>query len=275
LVRARPRKAVADVLADGAREQHGLLAHEANLRTQVDEVHRPHVSAAEAHAAALDVVEPEEERHGRGFAATRLADEGHRLARLDAQSQSIVDGAVRPARVRKRDGVELDGAVRLCRRLGAASGGHFVGAVGLVRRRVLPRPVDDFKDASTLALRELERGEARQSLQERQAAKQDTKERRHDLAARDALFAIRRLHIVPNDTVVAALVQLHVAPDQVRPVPQAERPRAVEHHGHGAAVDAVGHRQINRPLRRVLGARGKFGVHAPLRAKRGDSPYVC
>ena len=89
----RARVAVADVLADGRVEERRVLGHDADGVPQVADVVVPDVAAADGHAAAVDVVEAEEEPQERRLAAARRAHDGHGLARFDLEGQAVDDFA--------------------------------------------------------------------------------------------------------------------------------------------------------------------------------------
>jgi ATP-binding cassette, subfamily B, heavy metal transporter len=65
---ARFPAAIADVVADGVVEQHGVLRHDADGGAQARLRHGPDVLAVDQHAAAGDVVEAEQDARDGGFA---------------------------------------------------------------------------------------------------------------------------------------------------------------------------------------------------------------
>jgi hypothetical protein len=76
---------VAQVLADGRVEQHGLLQHHPDLAAQRGQVDAADVMAVDRDVAPHDVVMPAEQADHGGLAAAAAPDEGDQLARLDRQ----------------------------------------------------------------------------------------------------------------------------------------------------------------------------------------------
>jgi len=270
---ARARAAVGDVVGDGAAEEHGLLGDEADLRAERGDVPGPRVDAVDEERAAVDVVEAEQQGHGRGLAAARRAHQRAGLARVDGQGQAGVDGPVRARRVRERHSGERDGAAgdgaRGRRRLPGL--GFRVRRVGLGRDLGV---VDDLEDLARLGRRERERGDAGERLEQREAPEQHAQKRRHDVAARDAVVGRLADVAVLHDPVVALVAVRHVRPDEVRPVPEPERPRAVEDGRDQRAVEARGHGGA-QGLLGGLGALGAVLVGLDLlRAERRDGADV-
>ena len=77
--------APAQVLLDGAGEQHVLLEHHGHLLPQGLHVVVPHVHAAHQHPALGGVVQPGDELHQGGLGGAGAAQDAHGLAGLDVQ----------------------------------------------------------------------------------------------------------------------------------------------------------------------------------------------
>ena len=118
--------AVADVVADGVVEQHGVLRHHADGGAQGFLRHVAHVLAVDQDAAAGHVVEAEQQPRDRGLAGARGADDRHRLAGRHLEGHALEDRACRL--VGEADVLEADA----CRR---------------DRKRPGVRPVDDLRRA--------------------------------------------------------------------------------------------------------------------------------
>src|SRR5207247_4707995 len=96
----------ADVPADGAREQHGLLHHYADLPSQGGQLDVAHVVAIDQHLATAHVVEARDQVGDGGLARAGGADEGDGLPGFDLEAHVLDD---RPARViRAADVFERD-----------------------------------------------------------------------------------------------------------------------------------------------------------------------
>ena len=80
--------AVRDVLAYRRREQHRLLADDAELRAQPARVERAHVASVDAHGAAAWVVEPLQQLDDGALAAAAGADQRDGEARLDGEGEA-------------------------------------------------------------------------------------------------------------------------------------------------------------------------------------------
>ena len=103
--------AVADVLADGALEQPGVLQHHAHHGAKVVAFELAHVVPADADGAGINVVEAHEQLHHGGLAGTGGAHDGHRLPRAHLRREI---GDHRLARlVAEAHLVELDAAINL------------------------------------------------------------------------------------------------------------------------------------------------------------------
>ena len=129
---ARIGASVADVLADGAVEQPGVLQHHGKLAAQCRAVPVAHVDALDAQRTAVHVVETLQQLNERGLAGAGGADDGDGLAGLRLAAKVVDDGLVR--RVAKLDVVELHVA-------GALLGNLRVGLLLLLGRG------EELKDA--------------------------------------------------------------------------------------------------------------------------------
>lgn len=74
--------AVGDVLRDRFVEEHRLLSHDAELRSERGQRNRGDVTSIQCHIAGDRVVKSLQQLNAGGFAAAALAHEGHHLARL-------------------------------------------------------------------------------------------------------------------------------------------------------------------------------------------------
>mmetsp|Transcript_9109 Transcript_9109/g.27042 ORF Transcript_9109/g.27042 Transcript_9109/m.27042 type:complete len:505 (+) Transcript_9109:155-1669(+) len=86
--------AVANVLGDGALEEHRLLPHQPKVGAEPAQVERADVDTVEGDRAALRVVEALEQRHERRLARPRGAAQGDPLARLDLERVPVADEVV-------------------------------------------------------------------------------------------------------------------------------------------------------------------------------------
>ena len=86
--------AVADVLADCAREEVRLLWDDGHLLREGVEGHVAYVHAVQQHPALFHVVEAHKERDYGRLARARGPDQGDRIARRDVQVHAIQDGLV-------------------------------------------------------------------------------------------------------------------------------------------------------------------------------------
>ena len=100
------RAAVADVGAEGVREQEAVLRHQSDERPQGVQGQLAHVVAADPHGARRHVVEAGQQQRDGGLARPGGAHHGERLAGRDAQGEVLEH---RPLRVvAEADRVELD-----------------------------------------------------------------------------------------------------------------------------------------------------------------------
>jgi hypothetical protein len=82
------RTPVADVVADGAAEQH----HSCSARRSGGAallVQLAHIHAVDQHAPAADIVEARDQVHQAGFARPGGAQQGHHLARLGGEADAF------------------------------------------------------------------------------------------------------------------------------------------------------------------------------------------
>mmetsp|Transcript_13766 Transcript_13766/g.33854 ORF Transcript_13766/g.33854 Transcript_13766/m.33854 type:complete len:306 (-) Transcript_13766:3780-4697(-) len=132
LLQAGTRRAVRDVVRDGARKQQRLLRHQPHLLPHPLEVVTGQRAAIQQDVARLRVVEALQQRHHGGLAAAALAHQRARLARLDVQAEVAVDDHGGARGVRKAHAPELDLAAhrlrrrRLTLRAAGVNGGHAV-----------------------------------------------------------------------------------------------------------------------------------------------------
>ena len=112
--------AVADVVRDGAGEEHRLLRDEADLRAQVLLGHVAHVDAVHEDASAVHVVEARDQADERRLARARAADDGGHLSRQRREAD-VAQGGQLGAVIVEAHVLELHVALAV--------------AVGLARRR--------------------------------------------------------------------------------------------------------------------------------------------
>ncbi len=100
--------AVADIVADGVVEQHGVLRHHADGGAQRRLRDVADILAVDQDAAAGDIVEAEQQPRDRRLAGAGRADDGDGVPGRDVEAQAFED---RPRRlVGKRNVLEADGA---------------------------------------------------------------------------------------------------------------------------------------------------------------------
>src|SRR6266853_2156873 len=87
LLRRRSQLAVPDVVADGAREEPGVLQHHPEYAAHVVAADVARVDAIQGDAPAVDLVEAHQQVHERGFAGSRWADDRDRLPRLRVETE--------------------------------------------------------------------------------------------------------------------------------------------------------------------------------------------
>ena len=122
---ARIGASVADVLADGAVKQPGILQHHGKLAAQRRAVPVAHVDALDAQRTAVHIVEALQQLDERGLAGAGGTDDGDGLAGLRLAAKVVDDGLV--GRVAKLDMVKLHVA-------GALLGNLRVGLLLLLGR---------------------------------------------------------------------------------------------------------------------------------------------
>jgi hypothetical protein len=196
----RQHGAERDVLGDRAREQHRLLADEADLRAPPVDVERRERHAVDRDLAAERRVEALEQADHGALAAARLADERHGGARLDFEREAAQHRHVGARRVDKVHVAHDDAALQLVgadrhagrrRRqrvlvvlLVAARHRRCRRGVGGGRQRValrlaLDRAVDDVGGAAARR----DGGERRRHLAEREGTENDGEQHREHFAA--------------------------------------------------------------------------------------------
>mmetsp|Transcript_27443 Transcript_27443/g.88230 ORF Transcript_27443/g.88230 Transcript_27443/m.88230 type:complete len:485 (-) Transcript_27443:9-1463(-) len=100
--------AVANVLGDGALEEHRLLPHQPKLGAEPAQVERADVDTVEGDRAALRVIEALEQRDESRLAAAGRAAQRHRLPRADREGVAVANGEVGAGGGRKDDVDNLD-----------------------------------------------------------------------------------------------------------------------------------------------------------------------
>ena len=86
---ARARPAIADVVADRAVQQRGVLGHHGDMGAQALLRHPGDVLAVDQDAARLDLVEAQQQVDQGRFAGARVADEADALARRDGEVDAM------------------------------------------------------------------------------------------------------------------------------------------------------------------------------------------
>ena len=102
---ARIGASVADVFADGAVKQPGILQHHGKLAAQCRAIPVSHVDTLDAQRAAVHIVEALQQLDERSLASAGGTDDGNGLAGLRLAAKVVDDGLV--GRVAKLDMVEL------------------------------------------------------------------------------------------------------------------------------------------------------------------------
>ncbi len=90
----RIRAPVADIVPDGAPEQHGVLQRNAHLGAQLMQWEIAYVHAIQRHATAINVVETGNEMDQARLARAGRTQDGHRLARLSYQVDALQHGFI-------------------------------------------------------------------------------------------------------------------------------------------------------------------------------------
>src|SRR5437764_4562621 len=106
---ARFRSAIADVVADRAVQERGVLRHHADLGPQALLGEPRNVAAIDQDAAALRPVESEQQMHESRFAGAGAADQADPLARCYVEVELAQDAAAaRNAAIIEADMLETD-----------------------------------------------------------------------------------------------------------------------------------------------------------------------
>ena len=92
---ARVPAAIADVVADGVVEQHGILRHHADRGAQRLLRHVADILTVDRDAAAADVIKAEQQPRDRRLAGARRPDDRHRLAGRHLEPDALEDRALR------------------------------------------------------------------------------------------------------------------------------------------------------------------------------------
>ncbi len=108
LRRRRIRLAEPQIVLDRAVEQISVLPHHGDLPRAASGIERREVGAADAHAARLRIVKPQQQRRDRRLAAAARADDADALADFDVERQPI-ERLAAPARIGEMHVVERDG----------------------------------------------------------------------------------------------------------------------------------------------------------------------
>ena len=91
----RIRFAELEVLGDGAREEEGILEHDAKLPPERVLGHPVDRVAVHENSAALDIVEAASQTDERGLSRASRTDDRDVLARLDVESEVVQDRSLR------------------------------------------------------------------------------------------------------------------------------------------------------------------------------------
>ncbi|MNC22528.1 hypothetical protein D3C75_705310 [compost metagenome] len=81
--------APADIILDGAGEQHRFLRNHGNPLPQGSRIHRAHILAVYQHSAGIRIIEAGNQIHQRAFAGAGGTDDAHRLSRLADQADPV------------------------------------------------------------------------------------------------------------------------------------------------------------------------------------------
>ena len=108
LRRRRIRLAEPQIVLDRAVEQIRVLPHHGDLSARRVRIERGEVGAADAHAAGLRIVKPQQQRRDGRLAAAARADDADALAGSDVERQPT-ERLAAPARIGEMHVVETDG----------------------------------------------------------------------------------------------------------------------------------------------------------------------
>ena len=116
-----------DVLLDRAVEQEGVLVHHRDQRADLGKRQGAEIMAAQQDAAAVGIVEAQQQAHDRRLAAARRPDQPQPFARLGAEGEPVMHGAAR-AGIGEAHVLEFDGG----RQRLVEAGRRRIGDAGLV-----------------------------------------------------------------------------------------------------------------------------------------------
>ena len=120
-----PGAAVANIVADAAVQQRGVLRHHGDLCAQAFLRHGGDVLAVDQDAAGVGGVEAQQQVHQGGFAGAGMAHQADTLAWFDVQVEAVQHAAF--GAVAEGDVLEADGAVRDREFFGVRGVGHLAG----------------------------------------------------------------------------------------------------------------------------------------------------
>src|ERR1019366_10438246 len=109
------RHAVADVLADGSREERWLLHHCRDLPTQPCRIEFAYVTVSDEHTSFFRIVEPQDQIEQRRFSRSGLADDGDDLSGVDLEVDASQRFDLGTRRVPKSHALEAQRAVESVR----------------------------------------------------------------------------------------------------------------------------------------------------------------
>ena len=115
----RQRRAVADVVADAAREQRRLLHDRGDLRAQPSRIERPDVVPSCKYPPLVGIVKAQQQVEQRRLARTRLPHNRDDVARRHVQIDAFQGFDVRPRRVPEPDAFKRDRSVERRRHFAA------------------------------------------------------------------------------------------------------------------------------------------------------------
>ena len=128
LLPAGVRAAHADVFADGAVEQEGVLVDDRDVPADLREAHVPEVDAAERDAPGIGIEEAQQQAHDGGLAAAALPDHADALARRNREGKLPMRRASR-AGIAEGHVLEGDGRLQPVRLRVPGTVGHLLPGV--------------------------------------------------------------------------------------------------------------------------------------------------